>query len=42
MIGGAGQAVVQRQMNQDLRLGLLVVLATVPAVVFGVLGDDLD
>ena len=40
MIGGAGQAVVQRRMNEDLRLGLLVVLATIPAVVFGFWGDD--
>ena len=39
MIGGAGQAVVHRRMNEDLRLGLLVVLATVPAVVLGFLGD---
>ena len=40
MIGGAGQAVTQRTMNDDLKLGLLVVLATIPAVLFGFLGDD--
>ena len=40
MIGGAGKAVTQRTMNDDLKLGLLVVLATIPAVVFGFLGDD--
>ncbi|KGD65630.1 bacitracin resistance protein BacA/undecaprenol kinase [Alcanivorax nanhaiticus] len=40
MLGGAGQAVAQQKMNEDLRLGLLVVLATIPAVVFGFLGDD--
>ncbi len=40
MLGGAGQAVSQRRMNQDLNLALLVGLATVPAVVFGFLGDD--
>ena len=37
MIGGAGVAVTQRTMNEDLKLGLLVVLATIPAVVFGAL-----
>jgi hypothetical protein len=40
MVGGAGVAVQQRRMNDDLKLGLLVVLATIPAVVFGFLGDD--
>ena len=40
MIGGAGVAVTQRTMNEDLKLGLLVVLATIPAVVFGFLGGD--
>ncbi|WP_304439759.1 undecaprenyl-diphosphate phosphatase, partial [Alcanivorax sp. HI0083] len=40
MVGGAGVAVQQRQMNDDLKLGLLVVLATIPAVAFGFLGDD--
>ena len=40
MLGGAGQAVSQRRMNPDLKLALLVGLATVPAVVFGFLGDD--
>ena len=40
MIGGAGKAVTPRPMNADLKLGLLVVLATIPAVVFGFLGDD--
>lgn len=40
MIGGAGTALKQRTMNDDLKLGLLVVLATIPAVVFGFLGAD--
>ena len=40
MVGGAGKAVTQRTMNDDLKLGLLVVLAIIPAVVFGFLGDD--
>ncbi|BAP14048.1 MAG: UDP pyrophosphate phosphatase [Alcanivorax borkumensis] len=40
MVGGAGLAVQQRRMNDDLKLGLLVALATIPAVVFGFLGDD--
>ncbi|MCG8395002.1 MAG: undecaprenyl-diphosphate phosphatase [Pseudomonadales bacterium] len=40
MIVGAGTAVRQQQMNEDLKLGLLVVLATIPAVVFGFLGDE--
>ena len=41
MTRGAGDGVVQRRMNPDLRLGLLVVLATVPAVAAGFLAKDL-
>ena len=41
MMAGALQGAQQRHMNADLRLGLLVVLATIPAVVAGVLGKDL-
>lgn len=37
MINGAWSGVTERQMNADLRLGLLVVLATLPAIVAGVL-----
>ena len=41
MTRGAGDGVMQRRMNPDLRLGLLVVLATVPAVAAGFLAKDL-
>ncbi|HEX5678800.1 MAG TPA: undecaprenyl-diphosphate phosphatase [Alcanivorax sp.] len=41
MTRGAGDGIVQRRMNPDLRLGLLVVLATVPAVAAGFLAKDL-
>ena len=41
MTRGAGDGVRQRRMNPDLRLGLLVVLATVPAVAAGFLAKDL-
>lgn len=40
MIGGAWTGVSERQMNADLKLGLLVVLATLPAIVAGVLFKD--
>jgi len=41
MTTGAGRGVVERRMNPDLKLGLLVVLATIPAVVGGFLAEDL-
>lgn len=41
MTRGAGQGLVERRVNPDLRLGLLVVLATIPAVVAGFLLKDL-
>ncbi|MCB1837816.1 MAG: undecaprenyl-diphosphate phosphatase [Alcanivoracaceae bacterium] len=41
MFGGALRGVQTRQMNEDLRLGLLVVLATVPAIVAGLVFKDL-
>jgi undecaprenyl-diphosphatase len=41
MTGGAVRGVVERRMNPDLRLGLLVVLATIPAVVAGFLAEDI-
>ncbi|MBF5057064.1 bacitracin resistance protein BacA/undecaprenol kinase [Alcanivorax sp. 521-1] len=41
MTRGAGQGLVERRMNPDLRLGLLVVLATIPAVAAGFLLKDL-
>lgn len=41
MTRGAGQGLVERRVNPDLRLGLLVVLATIPAVVAGFVFKDL-
>lgn len=41
MVGGAWQGVTQRRVNEDLRLGLLIVWATLPAVVCGLLFKDL-
>lgn len=41
MTAGAGRGLTERRMNADLRLGLLVVLATVPAVIVGFLAKDL-
>lgn len=41
MTNGAVRGVAQRRMNPDLRLGLLVVLATIPAVVVGFLAEDI-
>lgn len=41
MTAGAWQGMHERRMNADLKLGLLVVLATIPAIVAGVLGKDL-
>ena len=35
MFAGAGRGLVERRLNDDLRLGLLVVWATIPAVVLG-------
>jgi undecaprenyl-diphosphatase len=35
MVAGAGRGLVERRLNPDLRLGLLVVWATLPAVVLG-------
>lgn len=40
MVRGAATGVVQRQMNEDLRLGLLLAWATLPAVIIGFLGKD--
>ena len=39
MTAGSLQALAQRKLNADFRLGLLVVLATLPAVVFGFLAE---
>src|SRR5690606_5359055 len=41
MFGGALRGVQTRQMHEDLRLGLLVVLATVPAIIAGLVFKDL-
>ncbi|ASK33765.1 undecaprenyl-diphosphate phosphatase [Alloalcanivorax mobilis] len=41
MTTGAGRGLVERRMNPDLKLGLLVVLATLPAVLGGFLAKDL-
>ncbi len=41
MVGGAVLGVTERRLNPDLKLALLVVLGTVPAIVAGVLGKDL-
>lgn len=41
MLSGTVSAMATRRMNDDLRLGLLVVLATIPAVVAGFLFKDL-
>jgi len=41
MTGGAWQGVTQRRVNDDLRLGLLIVWATLPAVICGLLFKDL-
>src|SRR5690606_41301272 len=41
MFGAALRGVRTRQMNEDLRLGLLVVLATVPAITAGLGFKDL-
>jgi undecaprenyl-diphosphatase len=35
MFAGAGRGLMERRLNDDLRLGLLVVWATIPAVVLG-------
>lgn len=40
MVQGAYQGMAQKQMNEDLRLGLLLVWATLPAVIIGFLGKD--
>lgn len=40
MVQGAFQGIAQKQMNQDLRLGLLLVWATLPAVIIGFLAKD--
>ncbi|MEY1661454.1 undecaprenyl-diphosphate phosphatase [Isoalcanivorax beigongshangi] len=41
MVGGALRGVSQRQMNPDLHLGLMIVWATIPAVIFGFLFKDM-
>lgn len=41
MVAGAWQGVSQRRVNDDLRLGLLIVWATLPAVIFGLLFKDM-
>src|SRR5690606_30386782 len=41
MVTGAWQGVSQRRLNDDLRLGLLIVWATLPAVICGLLFKDL-
>lgn len=40
MFAGAGRGLVERRLNEDLRLGLLVVWATIPAVVLGFVFKD--
>lgn len=39
MVSGAAQGARQRRMNPDLKLGLLVALATIPAAILGFVGQ---
>lgn len=40
MVAGAFKGVTEKRMNEDLRLGLLLAWATLPAVIIGFLGKD--